>query len=204
MSRTRAELREVVRADNPILVLGNHIIEPCLELEQVDVLPPPAERPFHLRHESCVCVPCRRPQLEHLLAGHHPGVRVQADIAERAVLPRPHLQLAGAHCLPHIDTRFGEPSQMFFALLGVNDMVSLVLLVETTFDEWLEHPTLLVDAVKERADMAALDGGVSSELRRLRDGGHNLTFAVTDGLQAISEVASALTWPPWCNWLTLS
>jgi hypothetical protein len=90
---------------------------------------------------------------------------------------------------------------MFFALLGVNDMVSLVLLVETTFDEWLEHPTLLVDAVKERADMAALDGGVSSELRRLRDGGHNLTFAVTDGLQATSEVASALIRAPPCNWL---
>ena len=80
-------------------------------------------------------------------------------------------------------------------------MVSLVLLVETTFDEWLEHSTLLVDAVKERADMAALDGSVSSELRRLRGGHHNFTFAVTDGLQATSEVASALTRPPSCNWL---
>ena len=53
---------------------------------------------------------------------------------------------------------------MFFALLGVNDVVSLVLPFETTFDEWLEHPTLLVNAVKERADMAALDRRVSSEL----------------------------------------
>jgi hypothetical protein len=53
---------------------------------------------------------------------------------------------------------------MFFALLGVNDVVSLVLLVETTLDEWLEHPALLVDAVKECADMARLDGGLSSEL----------------------------------------
>ena len=63
-----------------------------------------------------------------------------------------------------------------------DEKLRLWLANEQKIDEWLEHATLLVDAVKERADMAALDGGVSSELRRLRDGGHNLTFAVTDGL----------------------
>ena len=182
--------------------ISSLVIEPCLELEQVDVLPPSAERPFHLGHESCVCVPCR-PQLEHLLECHHPGVRVQADVAERAVLPRPHLQLAGARCLPHIDTRFGEPSHMFFALLGVNDMVGPIPLVETICDEWLEYPALLVNAVKERADMATLDGGISGELRRLQGGRHNPTFAVTDN-SAYLRGGVSLTRPPSCNWLTVS
>ena len=54
---------------------------------------------------------------------------------------------------------------MFFALLGVNEMVSLIPLIETIFDESMEHPTLLVDAVKERADMASGNREILGELR---------------------------------------
>jgi hypothetical protein len=67
---------------------------------------------------------------------------------------------------------------MFVALLGVDDMVSPIPLVETIRDEWLEHPTLLVDAVEESADMASPDRGIPGELRRLNGGRHDLTFAL--------------------------
>jgi MFS family permease len=154
----RAKFDEVVRADDPVLVFGNHIIEPRLELEQVDVLPSPAQCPFHMRHESCVCVPCRRPQLERLLECRHPRVRVQADVAERAVLPRPHLQLAGAHSLAHIDT---------------------------IFNEWPEDPALLVNAVEERTDMTPGDRDDLGGLRRLRGGCHNLTFALWTAVSSL-------------------
>ena len=66
---------------------------------------------------------------------------------------------------------------MFFALLGVNKMVSPIPLVETILDEWLEHSMLLVHTVKKRTDMAWVGREIFWEPRRLRVGRHDLTFA---------------------------
>jgi hypothetical protein len=63
--------------------------------------------------------------------------------------------LAGAHRLLHIDACFGESPEMFFPLLGINEMVGLVAPVQTVLDERAKHTVLLVNAVEERANMLA-------------------------------------------------
>jgi hypothetical protein len=95
---------------------------------------------------------------------------------ERTILPRPHLQLAGAQRLVHIDTCFGEPPEMFFPSLRVNEMVGSVPSLETILDERAKHAMLLVDAVEERTNMTILAESAPGKLRGLCGGVHILAF----------------------------
>jgi hypothetical protein len=63
--------------------------------------------------------------------------------------------LAGAHHVLHIDTCFGEPPEVFFPSLGVNEMVGFVPAVETILDKRKKYAVLLVGTVEERANMPA-------------------------------------------------
>src|SRR5258708_39772246 len=67
--------------------------------------------------------------------------------------PQPQLELPGAHRLVHIDTRFREPLQMLFPLLRIHDVRSLFAPVEAIFEERAKHSVLLVNIVKESANM---------------------------------------------------
>ena len=59
----RAKFCQIIRTDHRILVLGDHVVDPRLELDQVVDAWQVDERPFHLKQESCLRVPCGRPGL---------------------------------------------------------------------------------------------------------------------------------------------
>src|SRR5258707_7633812 len=83
---------------------------------------------------------------------------------ERTVLPWRSLQLAPVHRLLHIDACPGEPLQMFFPSLGVNEMEGFIPPVEAIFEERAKHPVLLVDAVEECANVTLPAEIASGEL----------------------------------------
>jgi hypothetical protein len=82
--------------------------------------------------------------------------------------------LAGFHPLLHIDTSFGEPLEMVFPQLGVDEMESLIPLVEAVFDERAKDPVLLVDAVEESADVTVPAEHTSGKLHGAVGGYHKL------------------------------
>src|SRR5271163_1982935 len=175
----RAEFRQIVRADHCAFVLRNDVVDPRLVLDQVADAWQVGQRPFHVTQETCLRVSSRRPGLEHLFECRQPGVQLEASSAERAVLPRPDLQLAGGRHLWDVDARFGEPPEMFVPQLGINVVVSLVALIETILDERAKHTVLLVDAVEERANMAILTEGIPGGVRGVSGGIQILTFTQT-------------------------
>jgi predicted methyltransferase MtxX (methanogen marker protein 4) len=72
----------------------------------------------------------------------------------------------------HIDPRFGEPREMVFPKLWVDEVEGLVTVVETVRDERVEHAVLLVDAVEERADVTMPADGASGNLYGMLVGFH--------------------------------
>jgi len=53
----------------------------------------------------------------------------------------------------HIDTCIGEPPEMLFPSLRVDEMESSIPQIEAILDEEAQHPVLLVQAVEESADV---------------------------------------------------
>jgi hypothetical protein len=76
-----------------------------------------------------------------------------------------------------LDTCLGEPPEVFFPSLGVDEMEGFVASVETILDERAKHSMMLVDAVEERANMTVPAESARGELRGLRGDIHILTFA---------------------------
>jgi hypothetical protein len=106
---------------------------------------------------------------------------------ERTVLPRPHLQLTGAHRRLHVDTCFGEPPEMFVPSIGINEMEGFVPPVETILDKRAKHAMVLVDAVKECTNMAILIEKTLDKLRGLRGGLHILTFTQKEVCSGLAD-----------------
>lgn len=65
------------------------------------------------------------------------------------------------------DTCFGEPPQMFFPSLGVNEMGGFIPSVETILDERATQPMLLVDPVEKRTNMTVLIESTAGALEGL-------------------------------------
>src|SRR5947209_2344255 len=171
-NHARAKFCQIISADHCIVVLGNHVVDPRLELDEVVDAWQVDKRPFHLSQEPCARVSCCRPGLEYLFESHQPGLLVEAASMERTVLPRPYLQLATARRLLHVDTCFGEPPEVFFPSIGVNEMEGFVPPVETILNERAKHAMLLVDAVKKRTNMMILVESTRGKLRGVRCGVH--------------------------------
>jgi hypothetical protein len=72
----------------------------------------------------------------------------------------------------HVDTCLGEPSEMVFALLGVNEMEGFIPLVEAFLDERAKHAVLLVGAVEERANVTMLAESAPRDLQGMPVGVH--------------------------------
>src|SRR5260370_40473394 len=157
----RAKFRQIIRADHNIVVLRSKVVAPRLELDQVFDAWQVDERPFHVPQESCLGVPCRRTRLEHLFERRQPDVLVKPASAERSVLPRTHLQLAAVHRLLHIDTCFGEPPAMFFALLFIDAATGVISPLSLIFVHRAKHPVFLVSTVEESANVT-LSGKIAS------------------------------------------
>jgi hypothetical protein len=88
-----------------------------------------------------------------LFERRQPGVLVKAVSAERTISPGPDLELTPVHCLLNIDTYFGDPLEMFFPQVGVNEMKGFIPSVETIFDKRAKHSVLLVGVIEESTNM---------------------------------------------------
>jgi hypothetical protein len=64
-----------------------------------------------------------------------------------------HLELAGGHGPLHVDAGVGEPPEMVFASLGIDEVERLVPLVEAVLDERPKDAVMLFHAIEERADV---------------------------------------------------
>jgi hypothetical protein len=53
----------------------------------------------------------------------------------------------------NIDTYFGDPLEMFFPQVRVNEMKDFIPSVETIFDERAKHSVLLISVIEESANM---------------------------------------------------
>src|SRR5947209_7355550 len=122
--------------------------------------------------KSRLRISCRRPGLQHLLERREPAVLVEAGSFERAVLPRPHLQLPGPHRILHIDSCFTEPPEVVLPSVGVDEMEGLVPAIETILDVRAKHAVLLVIAVEERTNVSLLTEGALGKLQRTFAGFH--------------------------------
>src|SRR6266566_2278624 len=106
--RARIEPRHVVGADDCVVVFGNDVVDPRLELDQVIDTRQVDECPFHLSQESRLGVPSCRPGLENVLEALEPLVLVESSSVERTVLPRMNLELAGLNGLDRKSTRLNS------------------------------------------------------------------------------------------------
>jgi hypothetical protein len=70
------------------------------------------------------------PGLEHLLEPRKPRVLVEPLSVERPVLPGVHLELAGGRGPFDVDACAGEPLEMVFASLGIDEVERPVPLVK--------------------------------------------------------------------------
>jgi hypothetical protein len=82
------------------------------------------------------------------------------------------LDLAGANGLFHVDACAGEPPEMLVSPPGVDQVESLIPLVEPVLDERVKHAVLLTDAVEERANVAILAKSARRNLQRIAVGFH--------------------------------
>src|SRR5229473_1621976 len=143
-----AYFRQIVRTDHRILVLRKHVVDPCLVFEQIIDAWLVQQRPFHVRQQPRERVPPCRARLEDFFDQGQHGVLIEAISAKVSLLPRPHLQLARAHCPLHVDARCREPLQMVLPQIGVHDVESSFSPVQAVLDERAQDPVLLVDAVR--------------------------------------------------------
>src|SRR6185503_11644082 len=91
---SRTESGEVIRTDDRIVVLGEHVVDPGLVLEQILDAHFVEERPFHVRHDPREPVARRRVRLEDLLYLMEHRVLLETIVAEVNLVPGPHLELA--------------------------------------------------------------------------------------------------------------
>jgi hypothetical protein len=85
-----------------------------------------------------------------------------------------YLELAGVDGLFHVDACASEPREMIFLSLRVDEVESLIALVEAVLDERVQHAVLLVDAVEERANMTKRGESVRRNPQRIVLGFHTL------------------------------
>ena len=168
----RPELREVIGTDHEVVVLGQHVVQARLVLDEVVDARPVEQRPFHVRQQPGERIAGRRARLEHLFDQRQHRILVEALPAEVRVLPRPHLQLPGADGPLDVDAAVREPLQVRVPEVGVDDVEPLLPPVEPVPDEGAEHPVLLVDAVEERADVTLRAERAAGELDGTVAGSH--------------------------------
>ena len=101
-------------------------------------------------------------------------VLIEAIAAEVGILPRPHLQLAGAHRPVHVDPCTGQPLEMLFPEIGIHDVERSLSALNAVLDERAKDPVLLLDAVEESANVTLPPENAPGELHGTVVGFHRL------------------------------
>jgi hypothetical protein len=150
------ELREIIDADNGIVMLAPDIIDLCFKLDQVVNARRMTVGPFHLTNNPAdgICAISRASSnaLERL---KH-TVLIEPTVGKIGLGAVAKFQLAANLCCRGVDTDSSQMLDMAIATAGAENMDCFVAAVETVLNEWQENTILFVFAIEESTDVPCL------------------------------------------------
>lgn len=142
--RIAFELRQVVGADDGVVVPAPDIIHARLKFNDVLQSGLVSDHPIHSAHNAAEREPSRRISGSKLFESLKHSVLVEFAIAKIGFGVNPDFQLPGLLSNRRVDSRRSQPTQVLVPLAGIYDMNRLVAALKSLFNEWEQHAVLFV------------------------------------------------------------
>src|SRR6266481_4925995 len=148
-----AKFREIVCADDSIVVSAPHIVHTRLELNKITNMRPALSRPFHVANDATERKSPLGIAAGQLLENLQHPVLIETAVTKIRFSVGPKLELPTLLGGRRINPYSSQTSQMIMMLRRIYDVNCLVATFEAVLYERKQHAILFVVAVKKRADM---------------------------------------------------
>src|SRR5215469_14101271 len=185
-----AEFREIVGADDRILVVQPHGIDTRFELDDLVDVTARIDRPFHVADDAAEWESTLRvPTGQALENAQHP-LLVELAVAQIGVGVDAELELTDALGAAQVDPRRRQALPMRVGLMGIHHVDGFVTALESLLDEGHQDAILLLLTVEERTDMPGLGESRTGEADRGR-GLHAVSPNLTPAMETIHSTSGA-------------